>query len=164
VRWFRRRYGAGPLHLVGVLSVAIIAVYALWKVHEESGVKKLLFWFVLSLVFCDLVAWPIYTVVDRMAIRAQERHQLGRRQLVPWINHIRVPTVISAVLFVMFLPLILRLDNTYFERAAGFSENVYIVNWVMVSVALFAGSALIYLMRLMRASRRTRSSDKTTSS
>ena len=73
---------------------------------------------------------------------------------MPWINHVRVPVIISALLLAMFFPLILRLSNPYYQQVTGFNENVYIVNWLAVTGVLFAGSALAYAIRLGRARRR----------
>ena len=73
---------------------------------------------------------------------------------VPWINHVRVPVVISALLLVMFFPLIFRLSNPYYQDATGFNESVYLFNWLAVSGALFIGSAVAYAIRLGLARRR----------
>jgi hypothetical protein len=154
MKWFRRHYGAGPLHLVGMLAGGVVAIYAVTRVFGQSGWKGIFLWFVVCLVGHDLVGWPIYTLADRRLIRAQGPDGVKGPRLVPWINHVRVPTVISAVLLGMFFPLIFRLENTFYEGVTGFSENVYLTNWLVVSGILFAGSALIYLARLGLARRR----------
>ena len=56
----------------------------------------------------------------------------------------------------MFFPLILRLSRAVYLGTTGFSENVYLTNWLIVTGALFAGSALAYLVRLGLARRRHR--------
>jgi hypothetical protein len=133
---------------------AAVAAYALLKVLQESGTKGVLFWFALSAVVWDFIAWPLSAVVDRLAVRAYQRHQGRPPAAVPWINYVRVPTVISVVLLLLFFPLIFRLNNSYYERLTGFNENIYIVNWLVVTGALFAGSTLAYLVRLKLAGRR----------
>ena len=72
---------------------------------------------------------------------------MGTAPGVPWINHVRVPVVISALLLVMFFPLILRLSNPYYQVATGYNEGVYVFNWLAVSGALFIGSAVTYAIR-----------------
>jgi hypothetical protein len=149
VRWFRSHYGAGPIHLLGLLICFAIAAYAVTRVFGEGGWKGVFSWFVICLVIHDLIAWPLYTWADRKVIRWQSRRP-GRPPLqVPWINHVRVPTIISGTLLVMFSPLIFRISNLTFESYTGFSENIYLTNWLMVTVILFAGSAVVYLLRLV---------------
>ena len=75
---------------------------------------------------------------------------------MPWINYVRVPTVISGVLLLMFFPMIFRLSNPSFESYTGFSEDVYILNWLAVTAILFAGSAVAYLIRRGIAARSPR--------
>jgi hypothetical protein len=157
MQWFRRHYGAGPLHLVGLLACFAVAAYAVTRILGEVGWKGILLWFVICLIVHDFIGWPIYTVADRMALRVQQRHPGPRRPLVPWINHVRVPTIISGVLLVMFFPLIFRLSNASYKGYTGFNENVYLTNWLVVSVILFAGSAVIYLLRLGIARKRAAS-------
>jgi hypothetical protein len=146
VSWLRSHYGAGPLHLVGLLACFAVAAYAVTRVFGQSGWRGILLWFVICVVAHDFIGWPVYTVADRVALRVEQRHP-GRPPLVPWINHVRVPTVISGVLLVMFFPLIFRLSNASYEGYTGFSENVYILNWLVVTGVLFAGSAIAYLVR-----------------
>ncbi|HXY44086.1 MAG TPA: hypothetical protein VEH29_07850 [Acidimicrobiales bacterium] len=161
--WLRRHYGAGPLHLVGVLACFAIAAYAVTRVLGQTGWKGIFLWFVACLIAHDLIGWPIYALADRALVGAERRHP-GSRALVPWINHVRVPTVISGVLLAMFFPLIFRLSNAYYEGSTGFNENVYLVNWLAVSGILFGASAFIYMVRLGLAYRRKapRSSDAPT--
>ena len=153
MRWLQRHYGAGPIHLAGLAACFIVAAYALGKVLGESGWKEILALFALCVVAHDLIVWPVYGIADRMALRLQNRSQ-GRPPQVPWINHVRVPTVISALLLVMFFPLIFRLSDPYYQQATGFNENVYLFNWLAVAGILFSGSALLYVARLGRARRR----------
>ena len=54
----------------------------------------------------------------------------------------------------MFFPLIFRLSDSTYLAATGFNENVYPFNWLAVTGILFAGSALIYAVRLWRARKR----------
>jgi hypothetical protein len=160
VKRFRRLYGAGPVHLAAMTGCTAVAAYALLKVLQESGTKGILFWFAVSVVGWDFIAWPLCAVVDRLAVRAYQRHQGRRPAAVPWINYIRVPTVISVVLLLLFFPLIFRLNNPYYQALTGFNENIYIVNWLVVTGALFAGSTLAYLVRLRLAGRQPPSRDR----
>jgi hypothetical protein len=165
MRRLRRYYGAGPLHLAGLLACFAVAAYAVTRVLGEGGWLSVFQWFVACLVLHDFVAWPAYTVADRALVRAERRSGRARRQLptaaaarAPWANHVRFPAVISAVLLGMFFPLIFRLSSAVYLGTTGFSEDAYLTNWLVVTGALFAVSALAYLLRLERARRRSRRS------
>jgi hypothetical protein len=150
VSWIRDHYGAGPGHLVGSLACFAVAAYALAKVLGESGWKEILLLFAVCVVAHDLVAWPVYGLADRAAV-GLERGRRGRAPAVPWINHVRVPSVISALLLVMFFPLVLRLSSAEYLADTGFTEQAYLFNWLAVTGVLFAGSAILYVVRLVRA-------------
>jgi hypothetical protein len=174
VRWLRRHYGAGPLHLLGLLVCFAVAAYAVTRVLGESGWVSVGQWWVASLIFHDLIAWPIYAAADRLLVRAQRTHSRPRGEgigdlgaslekgggreppLVPWANHVRFPVVISAVLLGMFSPLIFRLSNALYSSTTGFNENAYFTNWLAVTGILFAGSAATYALRLVLARKRAR--------
>jgi hypothetical protein len=160
VQWLRRHYGAGPLHLAGLAACFAVAAYALAKVLGENGWKAILALFAICVIAHDLIVWPVYGLADRMALRFQNRtqHRTNHRArpAVPWINHVRVPVVISALLAVMFFPLILRLSNPYYHAVTGFNENVYLTNWLIVTGVLLVGSALVYLVRVGVARNRGR--------
>jgi len=148
MRWWRRRYGAGPLHLLGLLACFAVAAYAMTRVFAQGGWKAILLWFAGCLIVHDLIAWPMYALADRLVVRWARRHPASPKRSVAWINHVRVPVVISAVLFLISSPLILRLSSSSYLATTGFTENVYVTNWLEVSGVLFAGSAAIYAARV----------------
>jgi hypothetical protein len=153
MQWLRRHYGAGPLHLVGLLACFAVAAYAVTRIFGQGGWKGIFLWFVFCIIAHDLIGWPIYAMADRVLVRAQSRRHTRRAPAVPWINHVRVPTVVSAVLLGLFFPLIFRLESARFEAITGLSVNVYLTNWLAVTAGLFAASAVIYLLRLALARR-----------
>ena len=87
-------------------------------------------------------------LADRAAV-GLERRRRGRPPAVAWINHVRVPSIISALLLVMFFPLVLRLSSGEYLADTGFTEQAYLYNWLAVSGILFAGSAILYLIRVV---------------
>jgi hypothetical protein len=154
--WFRRHYGAGPWQLLGVLVCFAIAAYAVTRVFGQGGWKAILAWFVICVLLHDLIGWPAYALADRVLLRVARRSGDRAAPVVPWINHVRAPTIISGLLLIMFAPLIFRLSNGYYEALTGFNENVYLTNWLLVTALLFGGSAVIYLVRLLLALRTAR--------
>jgi hypothetical protein len=51
----------------------------------------------------------------------------------------------------MFFPLVLRLSSAEYLADTGFTEQAYLFNWLAVSGILFAGSAILYLVRVVLA-------------
>jgi hypothetical protein len=98
------------------------------RVFAQGGWKAIPVWFVICVILHDGVGWPIYASADRVLTRRARLGATGGGPGVTWINHVRVPTVISGLLFVMFAPMIFRLSNSSFEGITGFSENVHLWN------------------------------------
>jgi hypothetical protein len=107
--------------------------------------------FVGAIVAHDFILYPVYALADRLTRRLALRP--GPRPDVPWINHVRVPAVLSALLLVMFFPLVFRLGERTYRSATGLGPSPYLGRWLLVSAILFAGSGLLYLGRRWRASR-----------
>ena len=151
--WLRRHYGAGPLHLMSLLACWALAGYVITRIHAEGGWVRILLWFVLALVVHDLVIWPLYALADRSAVALARRHP-QRLPRVPWINHVRVPAIISGILLGISFPLVFRLSARYYTATTGLSEAPYLGRWLLVTGILFGGSAVLYAIRLGRALRR----------
>jgi hypothetical protein len=151
-RWLRRRYGAGPLHLLALLACFALAGYAATRIHDQGGMVRIAAWFVLCIVGHDLIAWPLYALADRTAVRASRRHP-ERLPAVPWINHVRVPAVISGVLLLISFPLVLRLSEQAYLGVTGYTESAYLGNWLLVTGVAFGVSAVLYALRVARARR-----------
>lgn len=148
-----RHYGAGPLHLLCLLACGMVSGYVVTRIHAEGGWARIAAWFVLALIVHDLVVWPLYALADRSALRIAQRHP-QRLPRVPWINHVRVPAIISGVLLGIAFPLIFRLSSGSYTAITGMSESPYLRRWLLVTGVLFAGSAVVYALRLGRAQRR----------
>jgi hypothetical protein len=141
------RYGAGPLHLLAHLAGLAIAAYALAQLLGENNWVNFLAWFIGAALLHDLVLLPIYTALDRLAhggIHAK------RRRRVPIVNHVRAPALISGLLLLIYFPLILGPAVPQYVSATGHHPTGYLRNWLLITAALFAGSAAIYGVRVWR--------------
>jgi hypothetical protein len=49
---------------------------------------------------------------------------------------------------------VLGTDDATFTRATGLSNDVYLERWLLLSAALFAGSALLFALRVRRLGRK----------
>ncbi len=156
---FKAKYGAGPFHLLLILAMGALAGFAvLHWLHAPTPVR-LLVWFAAAVIAHDLIAFPIYTGLDKLMIRAIAGADPGpviSRWRRAAINHVRAPSLISILLLLMWYPLILkRSDGAYF-RASGQHEDRYLGNWLLVVAVLFSASLVIYLGRLAYAVGRSR--------
>jgi Kef-type K+ transport system membrane component KefB len=142
---FRRLYGSGPLHLLALVASFALAAAALSHFLDTGAPVNIAVWFVGAVVLHDLVLWPLYAVLDRVAADA------GRRAHVPPVNYIRVPAFLSALALLVYFPLILRVSVPVYEKATGQDPGVYLGRWLWITGALFAGSALLYAVALRRA-------------
>jgi hypothetical protein len=149
MRWFRKHYGAGPLHLLSMLACLAFAGYVATRILAGPEAIRILVWFAGAAVAHDLILWPLYAVADRGAALAA-RHHPDRLPKVPWINHLRVPAVLSAVMLAVSFPLVFRWSEPTYHAASGLTETVFLGRWLLLSGAAFGVSALLYAWRVGR--------------
>jgi hypothetical protein len=150
----RAAYGDSPLHLLAVLASFAIAGYAFLRIVGNPSALGTLVWFGGAAVAHDVIAFPLYSALNLIAHRGVEGpgDTWEERRRVPLINHVRIPAFLSALALLMFFPLILGLDASNYEKDAGLSGDVFLTRWLGLCAVLFLGSALIYAVRLRRAS------------
>jgi fumarate reductase subunit D len=149
---FKRRYGAGPWHLLLHLAAFAIAAFAMVQLLDERRWVNFLGWFVGAALLHDLVLLPVYSAIDRVAhSRLSRLHRPGRgARSVPIINHLRAPALISGLLLLIYFPLILGQAEPHYLLATGHRPEGYLRNWLLITLALFAGSGVVYLIRVWR--------------
>ncbi|GAA4629446.1 hypothetical protein GCM10023196_050420 [Actinoallomurus vinaceus] len=146
-------YGADPLHLLALLACFALAGYAASRVAAAGIWVGFVIWFVGAAIVHDLVLFPLYTLADV----AVQRRPWGRRRpgphvrWRPWVNYVRVPAGLSALLLLVWFPLILRQSGETYRKAVGLGLSPYLGRWLLVTGLLFAGSAIIYAVRLRTA-------------
>ena len=147
--WFHRLYGAGPAHALLMTAGFAFAGYLLTLILGASQPGWLLLWFVGAIVLHDLVFLPLYSALDRVIARRRRADATAPRGPA-WVNHVRVPAVVSGVLLLVSFPLVLRLSDHAYATASGLHESVYLARWLLVTAGLFIVSALLYLVRWAR--------------
>lgn len=148
---FRRRYGASPLHLFAHLAGFAIAALALDRIFGGGDIKELLVWYLGLVIAHDLFFVPAYTGIDRVFRATIARLPLPRPSGVAAINHVRAPAMISALLLIIYFPLISgHSDGEYFALSGHHLTTHYLRNWGLITVVLFLGSGLVYALRLAR--------------
>ncbi len=147
---FRRLYRNGPLHLLAHLALFALAAWVVGNLLDAGGALSILVWFVGAILVHDMLFLPLYVGLDRLAARVLPR---GGGRSAPWpipmINHVRVPVVLSGVLFLVWFPLILGLSADTFAGTAGVRPDGYLERWLVVTGVLVAASGLLYVLRLV---------------
>jgi hypothetical protein len=159
VALFKRRYGATPLHLLGHLAAFVIAAYALAQIVGGGAWINFVVWFVGAALLHDVVFLPLYSVLDRIAHGTVRRVHVAvparmKNAEVPLVNHVRAPALISGLLLLVYFPLILGPAGHQYLAATGHHLDGYLRNWLLIVAALFAGSAIVYAVRVRRRARR----------
>ncbi|MGH3899263.1 MAG: hypothetical protein ACRDTA_13690 [Pseudonocardiaceae bacterium] len=139
-------------------GVPLLALLASFVVAGYAGVRLLTgnpigigAWFVGSAVVHDLVLFPLYAGADAaLVMLLRRRPALATVAGVPWLNHLRVPVVVSGVLLLVWSPLILRLSTATYLDASGLSTQPYLPRWLAVTAALFTISAVILAVRVTK--------------
>ena len=134
----KARYGASPLHLLAHLTAFALAGWALLGIVGLGGWPRILLWLVAAVILHDALLWPGYTLLDRLGRRARP---------VGWANYVRVPAGISALLALVFFPVVCGKGERTYARVSGLGWEGYAARWLLASAVLFAASAALYLLR-----------------
>ena len=146
---FRNMYGAGPLHLLGALICFALVAYAISTELSLTGrPERWLIWFGGGIVAHDFLLLPFYSLLGLFAVAALAPSARRTRAGIAALNHLRLPALLSALLLLVWYPLILGPGGRTYARASGLSKDAYLGRWLILTAALFALSALILLIRL----------------
>lgn len=145
----RGRFVIGsPLHLLLLACSFALAVYAGVRLLAGDWLGVAL-WVVGAAVLHDLVLLPLYAVADRAVVRG-----LGRVRRREWAMYVRVPAALSGLLLLVWFPLISGMVEERYRSATGLPPEVFLTRWLLITAALFAGSALVLALRLRSAAKR----------
>lgn len=150
---FRRLYGAAPVHLLFLLGCFALAGYAAALIAHFAQAPRIAVWFAAAVIVHDLVLFPAYTLADRSLdglLRGRRRAPRGSAAVSPR-NYLRVPTLGSALLLVVFLPGIIRQGAGSYLAATGQTQAPFLTRWLLLSATLFALSALLYGTQVIRS-------------
>ncbi len=139
---FRALYGSTPLHLIALVASLAITFYVALRIAETSGAVQIALWLVGAALVHDLVLFPLYTLLGLLAGGNRPRRAT---------NHVRVPAMLSGLLFLMFVPLICSLAPDTYEEAAGLQPTPYLERWLAITAVLFLASGLLYALRARRS-------------
>jgi hypothetical protein len=149
----RQLYGSSQLHLLAVVVTMTFAVYGAVRIAQGPDALNTFIWLGGAIIAHDLISFPLYSALNLIAHRALvgPLRSPGIERKVPLINHIRIPAILSGFALVAWFPLILRLSADDYRLKSGLDADVFLERWLLITAALFLGSALIYAVRLRRA-------------
>ena len=75
---------------------------------------------------------------------------------VPVLNYVRVPALGAALTLLVFLPGIIEQGGPAYTAATGQTQEPFLGRWLLLTAAMFATSAVLYVVRLALARRATR--------
>ena len=163
-----RAYGAHPLHLLSLVAsfavvgyaISLLGVGSLWNHHHWW--QSIIVWFLGAVLLHDLVLFPAYALADRSlgaGWQAVSGRTPDRPPAVSPVNYLRIPTMASGLLLLMFFPGIIQQGSDSYLRATGLTQAPYLQRWLLLTGAFFAASALLYSIQLVIAGRRRRDID-----
>jgi hypothetical protein len=142
-------YGGSPLHLLAFVASFALVGYAGQTLFAHMTIRVAV-WFGGAAVVHDLLLLPLYALANGALTWVWRR--APRVASVSWLNYVRFPAAISAMLFLIYLPEITR-QRTAQLRDSGVSNHQYLGHWLLVTAVLFALSLGILLVRLTQAAR-----------
>ncbi|RKN30713.1 hypothetical protein D7044_19190 [Micromonospora musae] len=158
----RAAYGAGPRHLLVLLLCFVVTGWVALRVAGEATAGRMLLWFVGAVILHDLVLFPLYALLDRglrAAVGVPARPSpsdapsgdAGRAAArLALLNHVRVPALGAALLFLVYLPGVLGWGADTYRAATGQERTPLLGRWLVLSGALFLLSAVLWVIRWVR--------------
>lgn len=143
----RAGYGSSIRHLVLVVGAFTVTGWIVLRLAHEPTAGRMLLWFVGAAVAHDFVLFPIYASADEALRRVVNAVPWSRPSL---LNHVRFPALASGLLFLVYLPGILRQGQETYLAATGQHRQPYLIRWLLVSAALFLLSGAWYALRRAR--------------
>ncbi|WP_030313433.1 hypothetical protein [Streptomyces sp. NRRL B-3229] len=139
----RPRIAVGsPFQLLLLAASFALAGYAGVRLLDDDWFGVAL-WFVGAALLHDLVLLPLYAALDRALLRG-----LGTRR--ERAGYVRVPAALSALLLLVWFPLISGMVESRYRSATGLPGDVFLARWLLITAVLFGGSALLLVLRLLR--------------
>ncbi|OBA60349.1 hypothetical protein A5647_00830 [Mycobacterium sp. 1100029.7] len=163
---FTAIYGSHPLHLLTMLSgfallgyiLATFTPATLW--NPGSWWQSIAVWFAVAIVAHDLLFFPLYALADRVLTARLGGGPARGSSKVLAHNYIRIPTLGAGLTLLIFLPGIIEQGAPTYYAATGQTQQPYLGRWLLLVAAMFALSAIGYVVRLASARRRTPPSER----
>ncbi|HEV2770607.1 MAG TPA: hypothetical protein VGV40_10525 [Solirubrobacteraceae bacterium] len=130
------------MHLLAHIAALVLAGYAILQLAGAGNLGNILLWFVGAVVLHDFVLLPLYSGLDQIARRVTTRRL---------IVFLRVPAGLSALLLLVYFPLILGFSEGTYTQLSGLPPEGYLGRWLLATGVLFAGSVVLLIIRATKA-------------
>jgi hypothetical protein len=115
-----------------------LAAWALITVFDFRAASNVVLWLVGAVIVHDFIILPLYSAADRAGRLALP----GTR-----INYVRIPAGLSLLVLLVFWSTIRGKGAGTYTRVSGLEWDGYGTRWLLVTAALFAISAVVYVVR-----------------
>jgi hypothetical protein len=140
-----------PLHAPAiVVSFAIVAAGVAGWFQAGSDPRGIIVWALGSAVAFEWILLPLAWLLDRIALGPWRLRSPDADAPLANRAYLRVPALLSALLLLVFAPLIFRADTPTFVATTGVAPPDYLARWLLATAALFLVSAVAYAVSLRR--------------
>lgn len=143
----RRLPLGSPFQLLLLACSFTLAAYAGLRLLAGDWFGVVL-WIAGAALLHDLVLVPLYALADRLVVRGLGA--AGWRGRTPYV---RVPATLSLLLLLVWFPLITGMVDRRYRLLTGLSPDGFLARWLLITAALFGGSALLLALRVRRAAK-----------
>ncbi len=154
---FRGFYGAHPLQAMILLGCFALTGYVAVHISADPTLLEMVLWFAGAVIAHDLVLFPLYTLADRVTARTLHPRAQSAPPRLRALNHLRIPTLASGLLLLLFFPGIIQQGHDTYLAATGQDQHPYLGRWLLLTAAFFTISALLYTIRLAQTARQPHS-------
>jgi hypothetical protein len=153
---FRKLYGAHPLHLLLMLAafsllgyIVVTATPSALRKPEGAWWQSIVIWFIAAFVAHDLVLFPLYALVDRLLGPISVPRRQRRREPITLVrNYLRVPTLGSGLLLLIFFPGIIKQGAQLYFDDTGLTQQPFLGRWLLFTAVMFGVSGASYAARV----------------
>jgi hypothetical protein len=152
-----RLYGDRLYHLILVLGALALAAYTISVLGVQNLFnptvwwQSIAVWFAVAVVGHDLILFPLYSLADRLlpAPRAARLGPTRSPRRIPVINYLRMPTLASGLLLLIFLPGIIEQGAPTYQAATGQTQAPFLSRWLLLTAAFYLISAVWYAAKTL---------------
>lgn len=152
-----RLYGDRLYHLIVVLAALALAAYTISVLGVQNLFnpavwwQSIAVWFAVAVIGHDLILFPLYSLADRLlpAPRAARPGRPRSPRRIPVINYIRMPTLASGLLLLLFLPGIIEQGAPTYRAATGLTQQPFLSRWLLLTAGFYLISAIWYAAKTL---------------
>jgi NAD(P)-dependent dehydrogenase (short-subunit alcohol dehydrogenase family) len=158
-----RLYGDRLFHLLivtGALALTgyTISVLGLRNLFNPTvWWQSIAVWFAVAVIGHDFILFPLYALAERLLSTLRPRRQPGASTRaappIPVTNYLRLPTLATGLVLLLFLPGIIQQGAPTYHAATGLTQAPYLTRWLLLTAAFYLTSTLCYTLRTIRHQR-----------